>query len=278
MHWNPEMSLWAGGIALHILLLAVLFACSRIRRFPFFTLLIFFYVLRSLALYVTYNRIARGAYTEMRLGLALTDVVLETLVLLGLAWQGLKGAGFTPRFAIPGSFVGLVVAASLPIFWGEWPAMAWPGSAGFDWTMLASVIANKGNLFVQALAIVVALAVLVSSRKTGLRWTNHIRRLLQGFSVYALVSIAASALIQHLETTLKPTTLQEYQAALTKLRNLSMLPTVVYFLVVVYWIVTLWMPDGPQQHSEPLTVDESPELLSAPEVPAKTEEPEAETH
>jgi hypothetical protein len=272
MHWNSELILWTAGVALHILLLAVLFACGRIRRFPLFTLLIFFYVLRSLTLYVTFSKISRTAYTGMRLDMALADVLLETLVLLSLGWMGLKDAGYKPRFAIPGVIVGLAVAASLPIFWGKWPPLLWPGSPDFNWTMLGSILANKGNIFVQALAIVVALAVLISSRHTGLRWTSHVRRLLQGFSAYAVVSIVVILVLQHMEATMKLTTMEEYQAALAKLRTISYLPTATYFLAVIYWIVTLWRDEKTVLPAEPIEAVALPEELpplTTPETPAE---------
>jgi hypothetical protein len=271
MHLNSELILWVSGVALHILLLAVLFACGRIRRFPFFTLLIFFYVLRSLALYVTFNKISRPAYNGMRLDMALADVLLETLVLLSLAWLGLKGAGYKPRLAIPGVIVGLAVAASLPIYWGEWPPLVWPGSPDFDWSMLGSVIASKGNLFIQGLSIVVALSVLASSRLSGLRWTSHVRRLLQGFFAYAVVSILITLVLQHMEATLKPTTMAEYQAALAKLRAISYIPTATYFLAVIYWIVTLWKDESAALPTAPSEIVALPEELpppSTPEAPA----------
>jgi len=243
--WDSLHLVWAAGVLLHIVLLAVLFACGRIRRFPLFTLLVIFYVVRSLALYVTTSRISRAAYSQMHIGFAIADTLLETVVLLSLCWQGVKGLGIKPRFVLPGAFLVIAAAASLPLFWGKWPAaIIWPGQPGFDGTAFASLFASKGNVFVQGLAIVVAIVVLAASRRTGLLWTSHIRRLTQGFSTYALVTIAITAVIEHLEATLKPTSMAEYQAAISKLTHLSYVPTGVYFVVVVYWIVTLWMPDG----------------------------------
>ena len=42
--------IWAAGLLGHLLLLGVLFARKRVHRFPWFTLLIVLYLLRSIAL------------------------------------------------------------------------------------------------------------------------------------------------------------------------------------------------------------------------------------
>ena len=55
--------IWVAGLLGHLLLLGVLFARKRVSRFPWFTLLIGFYLLRSIGLAATlrFSGIPRSA-------------------------------------------------------------------------------------------------------------------------------------------------------------------------------------------------------------------------
>lgn len=252
--WDALHIVWLSGIALHLVLLAVLFACERIRRFPLFSLYVLYFLIRSLGLFVVAGYVAHGslsttAQNHLSIGFALADILLEIAVLIDLAAKGLRGAGYPPAKILAGTLIGLLAALSLPLFWGRWPSLVSPGVDGIDWQTLTAVAIGKGNLFVQSLAIVVAFAVLVSSSRTGLRWTSHVRRILQGLSAYAIVRIVITLIIPAIEKSIKqPTSMAEYQAAMIKLRyiqNLQYITLGTYLLAVVYWIVTMWLPDGP---------------------------------
>ena len=98
--------IWAAGLLGHVLLLVVLFTRKRVARFPWFTLLIFFYFLRSVGLAATLHFSGHPAHRFAILILDLTDVLLQCAVLAELAWIALRPLGGIRRFTLPLLLVG----------------------------------------------------------------------------------------------------------------------------------------------------------------------------
>ena len=110
--------IWAAGLLGHLLLLAVLFMRKRVARFPWFTLLIIFYLLRSVGLAATcvFPAILRTGSPPSILDL--TDILLQCAVLAELTWIALRPLGGVRRFTLPLLLVAsgvLIVTAPGPI-------------------------------------------------------------------------------------------------------------------------------------------------------------------
>src|ERR1700761_3566986 len=93
--------IWAAGLLAHLVLLLVLFARRRVHRLPWFTLLIVFYLLRSVGLAATVRFSGHPAHQFATTILDLTDVLLQCAVLAELAWIALRPLGGFRRFSLP---------------------------------------------------------------------------------------------------------------------------------------------------------------------------------
>ena len=93
--------IWAAGLFGHVLLLGVLFARRRVARFPSFTLLIVFYLLRSVGLAATLHFSGHPAHRFALLILDITDLLLQCAVLAELFWIALRPLGGFRRFTLP---------------------------------------------------------------------------------------------------------------------------------------------------------------------------------
>src|SRR6202167_1949166 len=93
--------IWAAGLLGHLLLLTVLFMRKRATRFPWFTLFIVFYLLRSLGLAVTQHFSGRPVHLFATMALDLTDILLQCAVLAEVTWIALRPLGGVRRFTMP---------------------------------------------------------------------------------------------------------------------------------------------------------------------------------
>lgn len=69
--------IWSAGLAGHVALVAVLVSGGRARRFPLFTSLIFFEIVRTLALSYVVGHLAHHAFSTAVLGLDAAEIFLE---------------------------------------------------------------------------------------------------------------------------------------------------------------------------------------------------------
>ena len=93
--------IWAAGLIEHLILLAVLFKRRRVARFPWFTLLIIFYVVRSVGLVAALRFSGHPAPQFLSMIIDLTDVLLQCAVLAELSWNSLQPLGGIRRFTVP---------------------------------------------------------------------------------------------------------------------------------------------------------------------------------
>ena len=93
--------IWAAGLLEHLLLLAVLFLHKRVARFPWFTLLIIFYVVRSVGLVAALRISGHPAPLLASMTIDLADVLLQCGVLAELSWNSLQPLGGVRRFTVP---------------------------------------------------------------------------------------------------------------------------------------------------------------------------------
>jgi hypothetical protein len=201
--------IWTAGLLGHLLLLGVLFMRKRVHRFPWFTLLVVFDLLRSVAVALYSVR----QFTIIVLDL--TDILLQCAVLAELTWIALRPIGGLRRFTLP----LLLAASGVLIVMRLAPS---PHSI-----RAASLLAH----FLLAVLMVewsMVLAFLL--RPLQFSWRSHVVAISLGFGVYSAALLAGGGYF---------TTGREMRDYIF----FSFFRIVVYLLVVVWWALSLWLPE-----------------------------------
>lgn len=236
--------IWSGGLLAHLLLLTVLIRQKRMVRFPFFTALIIFYVLRSLALFSLYQHIDRQHYLMLFWSLALGDLLLQIVVLSALLKKAFQRASFSQWKPALGGVVGILFATLLVYFAGPWPSLVTPGTSEVSPLLVLPVLTNKGNLLVAILTLETILALILIAGRSGLGWRSHVQRIAHGLGFYALINMVVQISIQHLSLPSMQTSMEQIRSNMHTIQMLGYLRTASYFVSVVYWIVFLWIDES----------------------------------
>lgn len=206
----------AAGLLGHSILLGVLIARGRSRRFPFFTLLILFEILRSLAISFVFVHLAPPALRFASTIFEIVDLLLEFCVLGELAFVALRRLGKLRRIT--------------------WPLLLLAGGALLV-TRLAPVSHYTGraaplllHFFLEVLLLEWALVLAFLLRPLGLRWRSHVAAISFGFGVYAAALLFAGGYFR-IGRDMRDYILFSY------------FRITVYLLVLVWWIVSLWYSD-----------------------------------
>ena len=93
--------IWAAGLVAHLVLLYALFKGKAAAELPSFTLLILFYLVRSVTLAAVQRIVHHPASLFITLVLDLVDVLLQCAVLAELTWLALKPLPRQRRFTLP---------------------------------------------------------------------------------------------------------------------------------------------------------------------------------
>jgi len=244
MHFNFDFSavqiLWTLTFAALLVLLVVLQGRERVQRFPWFTAVIVVAALRLLS-----NRILHGRLPQITL--AATFIVMSDMsALIGLCVVGemaRNAFGKVPRRTwIIWGLILIAAGAAVLAFWGPWPA--WK-SIAFD-TQLAKLsllqfLAQKTGLLVDVLNIGLGVLVVAFGSRYGAGWRSHVQRLVIGLSTASLSQVTVQVIWQIiLKTAGQPHSQAEYQRIVGLQDKLFNANSVVYIIVVIWWIVTLW--------------------------------------
>ncbi len=214
-----DFFLWAFGFLEACVLLGVLWRCKRAARFPVFTTLIAFDVVREIALYFTLRLGSPQTYFYVFWSLASVDMMLQLGVVAELFGHVFRPLGvWAPdvrrSFALLAG-ICLVIASGL-----TW--LATPPAR-----FLRSAIVIRGNFFSSALMSELFVAMVALSVTMGLPWKTHVARLAQGFGVYSIFGIVTEGLHSYFGTSAPA------YARVTQVR-ISL-----YCLCLAYWIVAL---------------------------------------
>jgi len=206
-----NLCLLGAGLGLQVLLVVVLFRRGVARRFPIFTLLVIFYVLRSVALFALFDYLARSAYSRLYDFLSFADLCLQILLAGEIALNMLrKNRGWTlHRMAKVAFFATLALGAA----GGVAALLPTPGSVPVD----------RGAAFAAVLMVLLFLWAVLA------RVDRAPRRIAEGFAVYGIVSVLAG--------------IARSYAALHRNAGAyaasSYAPAGIYMAVVIYWLFTL---------------------------------------
>src|ERR1700689_3551738 len=169
--------LWGVWLFGHVLLLGVLFTRRRVARFPWFTLLIVFYFLRSVGLAATLRFSGHPAHRFAILIIDLTDVLLQCAVLAELTWIALRPLAGIRRLTLPLLLVGSGVLMVMRL------APAGYTSLRMDLVLL--------HFLLSVLMVEWAMVLAFLLRSLGLSWRSHVAAISFGFGIYSAALRAA---------------------------------------------------------------------------------------
>jgi hypothetical protein len=208
--------IWAAGLVAHLMLLAVLFSRRRFLQFPWFTLLIAFYLLRSLGLAATLRLSGQPAHQFATTILDVTDVLLQCAVLAELMWIGLRPLSGIRRITLPLLLLGSAMLVAMRLV------------SMRHWSLRGSLVAGHFLLAVLMLEWAVVLASLL--RQMGISWRSHVAAISFGFGIYSAALLAGGGYF---------TTGREMRDYVF----FSFFRVSVYLVVLLAWSAALWVRD-----------------------------------
>ncbi len=255
MHLNFDFSavqiLWTLTFAAILVLLVVLLGRDRARIYPWFTASMALVGLRLLASRLLYGRMASIPLNEIFLTLALIAGVVNLFVLVELARRAFKGA--SRRSWAIWTLVLLAAGGVVVAFWGAWPA--WKTitlDSLLAWLRLEQFFTQKLDLLVDALTVGLGLLIVITGRRFGAGFRSHTQQIIIGLSTAAIAQSAVRATWQYIATHAAPTTQAEYERLLSLQGKLFNASSVVFVLVLVWWIICLWINEPGKETETPV--------------------------
>jgi hypothetical protein len=218
-----QHAIWAAGLIGHLILVAVLLSTGRARRFPFFTLLIVFDILRALALSLVLGHLVRPALLMASLGFEISDLVLEFGTLTELVATALRPLERIRRVTLP----LLLLASGIVAVTHLAPVSHYTGRAA---PLLLHFL-----LGVLMLEWALVLALLLGALR--LRWNSDVAAISFGFGVYSAALLFAGGYFR-------------VGRDLSDYIFFSYLRIFVYLAVVLWWIVALWRNQGSENRGQ----------------------------
>lgn len=207
--------IWAAGLLGHLILIIVLFSRRRAGNFPWFTLLVGFYLLRSIGLAAASHFTGHPAYRLATQVIDLTDVCLQAAVLAELMSMALRPLKATRQATLS---LLLISSSVLMVIRVAPPMHAWH-------RMALVLIHFLLSLLMLEWAILLAFLL----RPLRLSWRSHVAAITFGFGVYSLALLAGGG----------------YFTVGREMNDFVLFAVVrigVYLLVLLWWIVCLWLP------------------------------------
>ena len=259
MHFNFGFTtvqvLWTLTFAALLVLLVVLLGRDRARRFPWFTLSMALTAVRLLASRMLYGRMAPLTMSRIFLSLAVVEALVCLLVAVEMARRAFAGAG--RRAWLIGTPVVLAVGALVLYTWGPWPAWkALTADSTLAVLRLMQLVVQKTDLLFDVLTIELCLLVVMCGRRFKAGWRSHTQQIIIGLSTASIAQMAARGSWQAIALHAVPHSEADYEHIMSLQEKLYNANSVVFLIVVVWWIVCLWI-------NEPGTVIPAAEETSA---------------
>jgi hypothetical protein len=278
MHFHfpvtPVQILWTLTLATHLVLLVVLLGRDRTRRFFWFTTAIALATLRLIASRLLYGRLPQMTLGGIFVVLADVAMIVSLLVLFEIARRAFGRAGRRARltWTLTLFLIGGLVLAT----YGHWPASKTivPGNL-LAWLSLLQLFAQKGDLLVDVLTILLGLLVVVFGRRYGAGWRSHTQRIIIGLSAASLAQLSVQVIWGLIAASARPHSREEYERVIGLRDNLFNGSSAVYLAVTIWWIVCLWIDERGGAEPAEVAVPLGP---GGPDqsVSAKAEDPDEE--
>lgn len=210
MH-TTAVIVWATGLALQCSLLAILVVRRRVLRLPVFTILIGFYVVRSVTLWVLSTRMPSLPFAKLSEVLGLLDPLLQLAVVAEITVAAARQYGDAGRDRLFRALLFLLAGLLAAVF----ATIMLPsrGPAPID----------RGAVLISFLMLLVWLWMAVE------RLGGPARRVVEGFGAYGAMAVASNLIHNH--------------AGLHRNESLfraaSWAQSCVYLLVTAFWCVAL---------------------------------------
>ncbi len=231
---NLQSSIWMAGLVAHLLLLLILLVRGRIARYPIFTALIVFYVVRSVLPEMTFTHtLSQTAYLWLFWSFEIGDVVLRALVLGELIWHAFRGTQVQATRVVAWSAVAIAASAALAI-------LAGPIQSILVWSIFA-----KGNVAVAILSLITLAVLILTRSRTGLAWRSHEFAIGGGLAFYAFVFLVLQGMRMWGGGVASPHAGGQHVSMLRLWMQAS--AAVAYLLVVFYWLVAMWFDECPRR-------------------------------
>ncbi len=208
--------IWAAGLFGHVLLLGVLFTRRRVASFPWFTLFIVFYLLRSVGLAAALHFSGHPAHRFALLILDITDVLLQCAVLAELTWIALRPLSGLRRFTLPLLLVGSGILIVMRL------APAGYSSLRMDLVLL--------HFLLSVLMVEWAIVLGFLLRPLRLSWRTHVAALSFGFGIYSAALLVGGGYFT-------------IGREMSDYVFFSFFRITVYLLVLLWWAVALWLKE-----------------------------------
>jgi len=262
MHFNFDFStaqvLWTLTFAALLVLLVVLLGRDRVRLFPWFTASIALVTLRMLIGRLLHGRIAPIQISTIFITLGILGFLIGLLVLVEVARRAFGGV---QRSLWIVNTVGMVtVACGVLAAWGPWPVWkTLTADSQLATLRLIELVAQKGNLLAELLAVELGLVMAIFGRRFKAGWRSQSQQIAIGLSTAAISELIVLGAWQLIATRTTP----HSQADVNRLVDLGARLVngnkVVYLAVLVWWIVWFWMDEpGAGGVGEVLIVDAIP--------------------
>jgi hypothetical protein len=264
MHFHFGLSsvqiLWTLTLAALFVLLTVLAGRERARRFPFFTASIALVTVRLMTDRLLYGHLAPVHMGAVYFTLADLAVVFDLLVLLEIARRSFASAG--RRAVIVTALVITAISASVLVVWGPWPAwntLAAP--SGLAHMRFMEMFSQKGDVLAAILAVELGILVVFLGGRFEAGWRSHPRRIVIGLSTAAMALLTTRILLQVVGTHTTIHSRKDLAHMFAVQDRIANANSAVYFLVLIWWIATLWVDEPSGCVAE--TVQPEPTRLNA---------------
>jgi len=241
-HFTAVTVLWTLTFASLLVLLVVLMGRDRARRFPWFTTSIVMVALRLLTNRLLHDKLPQLTMGTVAITLADISVLVALIVLVEMARQAFKKAS---TLAWTGWTVALLALSGVVLWkWGPWPH--WKAIA-FDTPIaklqLMQLFAVKTGLLVDVLTVGLGLLVVALWQRYGAGWRSHVQSIMIGLSTASIAQMGAQGIWETIARHTTPHSRAEYEHVLGIQEKLLNTNSVVYLLVLVWWIGCLWVDE-----------------------------------
>jgi hypothetical protein len=225
-----DMTVWLAGLLGEIILFSILVIRRRWKDFLVFTTMMGFEIALGPVQYVVFRYATPSGYARFYDLIALIEFLLQIGVIWEIARIVMRPTGTwlydARKQFILGSATGLLLAV----------ALAWLFS-----TPAASIttrIEAQLNLFTDLVVCELFVVMLLTAKRLGLGFRNHVFALVTGWSGWVMAAMAVELLHGYCGT-------HFYFDALENLRKVA------YLAALLYWIVQFWLEEPARQELPP---------------------------
>ncbi|RRA50444.1 hypothetical protein [Acidipila sp. EB88] len=218
-----ENALWASGFGANVVLLCLLLVQKeRAKPFPFFMIYMAYEIIETLTLFWVSRAFSSHAYFIWYWAFAPLDYIFQLGIIYDLARDVLRPTGTWIHDArkafLLWSLTGLLLATVLAL------AMTPPNRHGL------TLWSARSSLLTSLLTCEVFLAMSASASRLGLQWNLDVMAIGRGFTVWALVGLAAD--VAHFATGWSRTT-----RVFDEIRNVTFLGA------LIFWTINFALPE-----------------------------------